>query len=71
MELVLTKHAVERAKQRRVPISWLRKTIETPTAISKGKEGKEIAFREFGTKVVEVVFVKDKNKIIVISARWG
>ncbi len=71
MEIVLTKHAKERAKQRSIPLSWIKKTLEKPTAIAKGSENKEIVFKEFGTRVVEVVFVKEVDKKIIISVRWG
>lgn len=71
MELVLTKHARERMRERGIPLSWINKTLENPTAIMKGNEGKEIAFKEFGANVVEVVFARELGKIIVISVRWG
>ena len=71
MRIVLTKHSRERTAQRGIPLSWITQTLENPVAIAKGSKNKEIAVKDFGAKVVEVVFVTEENKKIVISVRWG
>jgi len=46
-------------------------TLLEPSAVSKGNENKKIAYRKFGEKVVEVVYVEKKEEYVVISVRWG
>lgn len=71
MKIVFTDHARLRAGKRHISENWIIETLERPNIVTKGRDNKQIAYKEFNGKVVEVVFVEEYDRKIIISVRWG
>ena len=71
MKIAFTFHAKQRMRKRGISEEMVNETLLEPSAVSKGNENKKIAYRKFGEKVVEVVYVEKKEEYVVISVRWG
>jgi hypothetical protein len=71
MDILFTFHAKKRMKKRKISLEKVKETLEKPVVISRAKDNKKIAYKNFREKVVEVVFVEENSNKIVISVRWG
>ena len=67
--LVWTKHALERNKERQITISWVEQTVNNPGSFSEIEEGKTKFEKKFGIQTVWVVCTKtDSGKYLVLSS---
>ena len=68
-ELVLTRPAKARMKERGISIEELISAVDHPEDIQVGKKGELNTFKTVGEgKRIRVVYVKEKNQRIVITA---
>ncbi len=60
-------HAKERNLKRKIPKSWIVKTVKQPEKILESLKGRKLRRRKFGSKILEVVTVTEGNKITIIT----
>lgn len=74
MHLKITNHAQHRLEERGVSMERVKQTLRNPDRIEDAWEGKKIAKKTFGAKVLEIVFYsspfKDKEEYIVVTAYY-
>lgn len=70
MKLKFTNHAQYRIRERDISIEWLKEAINNPD-YHKKSFGDKITVRKKFTKVtLEVVYFKDKNEFVVVTAYY-
>ncbi len=69
MNIILTKHAKKRLRERGIKISWIRETVEMPEYVVK-KDNKKETHKRVGNKFLKVVYIKEDNFIKIISVMW-
>lgn len=67
---IYTKHANLRIKQRNLLLKQIEETLISPNKILSAFRGRQIAQKTFGRQVLEVVFKKEKDNIIILTAYW-
>ncbi|OGI69142.1 hypothetical protein A3A09_02255 [Candidatus Nomurabacteria bacterium RIFCSPLOWO2_01_FULL_42_20] len=70
MRIYYTKHAKERMTLRKITEAMLKASLIDPDEIAYGYFGRSIVFKKFIQGVIKVVFIKEKNKQIIISVIW-
>lgn len=60
-------HAKERNRKRKIPKSWIIKTVENPKEIIDSLKGRKLNRRKFGNKILEVVTITEGIKVIIIT----
>lgn len=60
-------HAKERNLKRKIPKSWIIKTVKQPDKIIEGIRGRKLNRRKFSDKILEVVTITEENKITIIT----
>ena len=58
MDIVYTRHAEQRMRQRKVRHEEVVETLEEPDEIQPGDNGGDMAIKRFGTREVRVVYMK-------------
>jgi len=61
-------HAIEQIKRRKITKSIIRKVLEKPDAIQTSFRNRSIYRKSLKDKTLEVIVVKEKTKIIVVTA---
>lgn len=70
MRFIWTKHLNLRMKQREFSKKEIEETIINPDNKLSSFRKREIAQKNFKDKTLEVVFKKENDKIIIITAYW-
>ena len=70
MTFVYTKHAQVRIRQRRLRQTDIKETVIDPDTIFPSFKGRRLARRAFGEKTLEVVFKRERNQVIIVTAYW-
>lgn len=66
-----TKHAKQRAKERKILKSEIEKALLNPAKITKIEINKFICYHKFGdTKTLAVVFIKQRQFYKIITLYW-
>jgi len=68
--LIYTNHSKIRIKQRNLKIQQIEKTVIKPDKILPSFKGRSLAQKNFSGQILEVVFRKQENNIIIIIAYW-
>ncbi len=68
MDIRFTNHAKYRITEREISILQIEKTLKAPDSLKRGFENETVARRTFGKRILEFVYTKNKNKIIIITA---
>ena len=63
-------HALLRIKQRRIPKRVIEETIQIPDSKVNTYQNRIAAIKKYGDKFLKVIYEKDKNKTLVITAYW-
>lgn len=66
--IVFTKHALERIQQRNIRKEYVKKAIETSRRFLRDRYGHKIAQMKIDKKLLRVVFRRDGETILVITA---
>lgn len=69
MEIIFTKHAFEKLRERGISQRAVISTIQTPQKLTSDSD-KFYAFRKFGKKYLKVIFVRVENTIKVITQHY-
>lgn len=68
-DIIWTKHAAERNKERQITQDWIEKTINNPDDFSEIEGGKIKSNKNFGQHTVTVITTKaDSGKYLILSA---
>ncbi len=70
MKIKYTKHALEMLAFRGIKKDQVEATIKNPDDKEKGKNNKDIRYKNFGANYLKVVIVKEKDDVIVITNHW-
>jgi hypothetical protein len=66
MQLIFTRHALQRMTQRLVSKEQVAETLEFPDEILPGNDGEEIAIKSYGSRDVRVVFQEIESDTYLI-----
>jgi len=66
MQIIYTRHARQRMKQRKVEPKQVEETLETPDDLLPGDNGEEIAIKQYGNREVRVVYEETSPDTVVI-----
>ncbi len=70
MEIIFTKHAETKLKQRRIFKNLAIETLLAPDFIQPSHGNREAAFRKVGRKYLKVIFRREINTYVVITQHW-
>ncbi|HEC30593.1 MAG TPA: DUF4258 domain-containing protein [Candidatus Yonathbacteria bacterium] len=70
MKIRFTSHAQYRIEERGISILRITSTLRTPGKKRLAYENKLTKQKQFGGKILEVVYIKNKNYFIVITAYY-
>jgi len=66
--IIYTDHARLRLKQRAIEESQILETVSKPDEVLKSFEKRSVARKRFSGKILEVVFTKQNNDLVIITA---
>lgn len=67
---IYTKHAKIRIEQRKLSKDEIEKTVALSDKILPSFKGRMLAQKLFNDKVLEVVYKKEQNILIILTAYW-
>lgn len=67
-EFIFTKHVGLRIEQRALDKELIKETLQKPDRVLSGLFGRNLAQKDFGSKTLEVVYVKENDDFIIITA---
>ncbi|HHT9131569.1 MAG TPA: DUF4258 domain-containing protein [Candidatus Tripitaka californicus] len=67
MEIYLSRHARRQMKWRKISEEEIKDTVLHPEEIEDSIKGRKNAFKRVGQKWLKVTFVKENDKIIIIT----
>ena len=70
MRIIFSNHAEVKISQRRVPKSYIIKTLSAPDIIHHNPKGRDKYYKKFIKLHLRVVARKLKARIIVITVHW-
>lgn len=65
-----TNHAKRKIKQRNLKEKWIKETVLNPEFVKNSYQNRQIAYKRYGKLYLKVVFVKEGDKIIVLTAHF-
>ena len=68
MHIKFTDHAKWRIDERGVSMIHLEKTLKNPDTTKHSFDGASVARKAFAGKILEVVYIKGKKDVVVITA---
>lgn len=70
MKIIFSNHAEVKIEQRKLSKELINKTIVVPDFIVPSHGNRERAYKKFGNNYLEVVFIKENEIIVIITAHW-
>ena len=70
MSFIYTKHSKVRIKQRNLKSQQIEETIIEPDKVTSSFKGRLITQKNFSGETLEVIFKKQGNNVIIITAYW-
>lgn len=67
MKIAFSEHAILQNKKRKISKIQILKTINNPDEIIESYRGKKIYRKKIRNKTLEVITIKEDNKIIIIT----
>lgn len=68
--IILSDHAKIKIKQRKLDRIKIIKTINNPDKVLNSYGNRKIVERNFGKLSLRVIYVKEDNEIIIVTAHW-
>ena len=65
-----TDHALRKMAQRNLTKAWVKEVLENPEYIYPSYQNREIAYRKIGKLYLAVVFVREEENVVVLTAHW-
>lgn len=70
MKIIFSNHAEIKIEQRKLSKELMNKTIVMPDFIVPSHGNRERAYKKFGKNYLKVVFVREKETIVIVTAHW-
>ncbi|MBU1043636.1 MAG: DUF4258 domain-containing protein [Candidatus Omnitrophica bacterium] len=70
MSVFFTKHLIIKLRQRKINRQFILETIKNPDLVRSTYGLREELYRKFGKLYIEVIVMKRKEHIIVLTAHW-
>ncbi|MDO8551307.1 MAG: DUF4258 domain-containing protein [bacterium] len=70
MKITFSQHALLKLAERNLSQEFVIKTIKDPDFILPSRGNRERAYKRFRNNYLEVIFVKERESTIVITAHW-
>ena len=70
MKIIFSDHSEIKIKQRELSKELISKTVIAPDFIIPSYNNLERAYKQFGKLYLEVIFVKEEEILIIITAHW-
>ena len=67
MKVIFTTHTKIRLVERNIPVSFIKQAIRSPDYEKPTFRGRTQIRKKFGNKVLEIIYARDFNKIIIIT----
>ncbi|MBI3955880.1 DUF4258 domain-containing protein [Candidatus Gottesmanbacteria bacterium] len=68
--MVLSDHALRKMEQRHLKKEWVLAALDTPDHKTTGYDNRIISYKKIEKLFLAVVYVKENEKIVVITAHW-
>ena len=68
--IILTKHAEERLKERKIHLEQIKRAIYDPSVNIPVWGKKKRVMKDFGNKMLDVIYIEKENNIILVTAVW-
>lgn len=68
--IVFTKHAILKLEQRRIAREKVYSVLTNPEFVRPSYGSREVAYGKIGKNYLAVVFKKEKDGIVAITAHW-
>ena len=65
-----TDHALRKMLQRNLKKAWVKETLNKPDYTYPSYQNREIAYKKIGKLFLAVVFIREENSIVVLTAYW-
>jgi len=70
MEIIFTEHAMIRLRQRNISKEQANLVLKSPDRLNESFAKRRLASKKIENKTLEVIFVEEKERIIIITAYW-
>jgi len=70
MEIIYTKHAEEKLKEREIDKGLVESTLEKPDRTLDSKFGRKIAQKLIGKKLLRIIYKEEDNIYVVITVYY-
>ena len=67
---IYTKHARIRIEQRKLSKKQIENTVINPDKTLPGFKGRTLVQKSFGSNIIEVVYKREQNNFIILTAYW-
>lgn len=67
MKILLSQHAKDQNKFRKIPLKYVKQTVNSPEEVLDSYRGRKLLRVKFNNKVLEVVTITDDSIITVIT----
>jgi len=67
---VYTSHAEQRIEQRNLSVAQIEETVLQPDKVFAGFKQRMLARRDFSGNILEVIYRRQEDNIIIITAYW-
>ena len=68
--IILTKHAEERLKERKINLEQVRRAIYDPSVSIPAWGKKKRVMKDFGDRCLDVIYIEKENTIVLVTAVW-
>lgn len=65
-----TDHAIRKMAQRNLKQAWVKETLNKPEYTYPSYQNREIAYRKIGKLYLVVVFIREEESLVVLTAHW-
>lgn len=65
-----TNHAKRKIKQRNLKEAWILETLKNPDFVFPSYKNREIAFKKIGKLYLAVIFTKEGQNVLILTAHW-
>lgn len=70
IKFIYTEHAKVRIEQRKLSKEQIEKAVSSPDKILPSFKGRILVQKSFNDEILEVVYKKEQNNFIILTAYW-
>jgi len=68
--IIITKHAEERLKERKIDLEQVKRAIYDPSITLPVWGKKKRVMKDFGNRCLDVIYVEKGKRVILVTAIW-